>query len=210
MTDKEKVEALKKHLRITWKELAANLGLNSAQTFTDIRNGRHGISTNVANQIFEKYPKISRNWVLFGEGPMLEENAASEGDIPVYEAFGNAISLNNKISTINAGSLFVGATLAVRIFSDSMTEYPAGAIVVCKSLAEEAILIPGTNYLFETENGAFLKRMQNSDIPGNIALYSTNEATYPNGKLINEPFDLPKAAIKKVYEVMGYIMVYKA
>ena len=73
MTDGEKLVEVQKMTGLTWKELAAKIGIASAQTFTDIRNGRHGISMKLANRIIEAFPDIRQEWLMFESGPMTRD-----------------------------------------------------------------------------------------------------------------------------------------
>lgn len=71
MTDSERIEELVKYSGLNIKRLAEEIGLKTVQTLYDIRNGKHGISKDVANKIKGKYLNINFNWLLTGEGEML-------------------------------------------------------------------------------------------------------------------------------------------
>lgn len=70
MTDSERIEALVKHSGLNIKRLAEEIGLKTVQTLYDIKNGKHGISKDVANKIKGKYLNINTQWLLTGEGDM--------------------------------------------------------------------------------------------------------------------------------------------
>lgn len=204
MTDGEKLQAIQQMTGLSWKELASKIGIASAQTFTDIRSGRHGISLKLANKIIEVYPEIRREWLMFESGPMKQEEIS--GMVALYgstEDFGaNTIGGND---TINVGSCFPKAEIAVRNTSDSMTEYPVGCILVMKRVMDMNLLMPGNNYLIETNEFVTVKRLQKGKDEAHIALYSSNGATYPDGKLIYEPFEIPMDSVKRMFYILGYI-----
>ncbi len=205
MTDGEKLVEVQKMTGLTWKELAAKIGIASAQTFTDIRNGRHGISMKLANRIIEAFPDIRQEWLMFESGPMTREEAA--GVIAMYESAEElSAAKDGKCGeAINVGSCFPKAEVAMRNTSDSMTEYPIGCILVLKRVVDTQLLIPGNNYLVETNEFCIVKRVQKGVDNAHIALYSSNVATYPDGKLIYEPFEIPVDSVRRIFSVIGYI-----
>lgn len=207
MTDGEKIEEIQRHLNLTWKEMARKVGLASAQTFTDIRSGKHGISMKLGNRIVEAFPDIRREWVMFGQGAMLKQN--EERGIKFYDTAssdGNAIFDENRFAgTIDVGSCFPNAEIAVRNNSDSMTEYPIGCIIVLRRVCDVNLLIPGSNYLVETDEFSVVKRYQKGKDDAHIALYSSNTAKYPDGRLVYEPFEIPMDSVKRIFSILGYI-----
>ncbi len=207
MTDGEKLEEIQQYSGLTWKELAQRVGLASAQTFTDIRNKKHGISMKLANRIVEAYPDIRREWLMFGMGAMLKPK--EEKGINLYDASsangGEAISEGRMVGRIDVGSCFPHAEIAVRNNSDSMTEYPVGCILVLKRVCDFDLMIPGANYLVETKEFSVVKRYQKGKDDAHIALYSSNPSAYPDGRLVYEPFEIPMDSVKRVFSVIGYI-----
>lgn len=206
MTDGEKLEDVQRHLNMTWKEMAQKVGLASAQTFTDIRSGRHGISMKLANRITEAWPEIRREWLMFGQGAMLRQT--DERGIKLYDnaaSEGVALDDNRIVDSIDVGSCFPNAEIAVRNNSDSMTEYPVGCILVLKRVCDVNLLMPGSNYLVETDEFSAVKRYQKGSDNAHIALYSSNNATYPDGRLVYEPFEIPMDSVKRIFTILGYI-----
>lgn len=71
MTDFQRLEKLIKILDIpTFKDLAVKLNV-SPQTFYDIKQGKHGISKKLAEQINKCFPEIPVSWLLTGEGDLI-------------------------------------------------------------------------------------------------------------------------------------------
>ncbi len=74
MVDSERIIKLKNFLGISYKRIAEETGLNTYQTLYDIKNGKHGISKEVADKISVRYLNINKVWLLTGEGEMLNQN----------------------------------------------------------------------------------------------------------------------------------------
>lgn len=82
-TDKDRLEAVLKHLGLNARELSQQIGLKSPQTFYDIQKGKHGISKGLAASIQAKYLNISSDWLLTGNGEMLIESKINANNIGV-------------------------------------------------------------------------------------------------------------------------------
>ena len=63
------------YLGITVNQLSESIGKNRSQWAYDVLNPEKkvGISKNIAELISQKYPQISKSWLLTGEGDMLKE-----------------------------------------------------------------------------------------------------------------------------------------
>lgn len=93
MTDSERIEELVKFSGLNIKRLAEEVGLKTVQTLYDIRNGKHGISKEVANKIKGKYLNINLNWLLTGEGEMIAGTVTQNNE--------NGDNINGHSVTIN-------------------------------------------------------------------------------------------------------------
>ncbi len=203
MTDGEKLIAIQQMTGLTWKDLAAKVGIASAQTFTDIRGGRHGISLKLANKIIEVFPDIRKEWLMFESGPMTHKEA--DGMIAMFNSAEDLTASKSSPDYINVGSFFPKAEVAIRNTSDSMVEYPIGCILVMKRVMDMKLLMPGNNYLIETNEFATVKSLQKGKDDAHIALYSSNCTTYPDGKLIYQPFEIPLDSVNRMFYILGYI-----
>ncbi len=203
MTDGERIDALQQKTGLSWKDLASKVGIASAQTFTDIRNGRHGISAKLANKITEAFPDIRKEWLLFESGTMTHSEMA--GMISLYDSAKDMNMERKSPDKINVGSLFPKAEIAIRNASDSMVEYPLGCVLVLKRVNDESLLMPGSDYLVETDEFAVVRRVQKGKDDAHIALYSSNTSTYPDGKMVYEPFEIPMDSVKRIFSILGYI-----
>ena len=95
MTDSERINKLVEYSGLSIKKLAEEIGLKTVQTLYDIRNGKHGISKDVANKIKGRYLNINLTWLLTGEGEMLIENSTQ---INNTGEFSNTGDINNTIN----------------------------------------------------------------------------------------------------------------
>lgn len=94
MTDSERINELVKYSGLSIKRLAEEIGLKTFQTLYDIKNGKHGISKDVANKIKGRYLNINLSWLLTGEGEMLSgvvQNNQNGDNIQ-----GNSITINKR------------------------------------------------------------------------------------------------------------------
>ncbi len=136
--------------------------------------------------------------------------------IPFYDAettggFEGAVSSSSEpvrlVDYINAIDWFDGRkTAAIRPVGDSMTEYPNGCILAVKEVRNRALLVPGRNYVIETDEYRITKRVQRGSSRDTIALYSTNRETYADGRLIHEPFEVSLEDVRRIFSVLGYIV----
>lgn len=105
---------------------------------------------------------------------------------------------------IDAGDWFPGATAALYHYGDSMIEYPAGSILVVKRVEDPRLLLYGHNYVIETSEFRVTKQLQEDG--DDFLLYSTNSATYPDGRLIHSPIRIPKDSVTHFDLVIGCVI----
>ncbi len=235
MTKERVIEIMNEVLAYSGLDRAAfssNIGEGSPQWIADILNPRKkvGISKAKATKICSAYPQISISYLLTGEGEMLngdpdsvedliedpDEAPPSKKMIPFYDAettggYNGLVSSSLESATltgyIHAGDWFDGReTAAIRHVGDSMTEYPDGCILAVRQVNNFRLLIPGRNYVVETEEYRVTKRVQLGKSPDYIMLYSSNQECYPDGRLIHEPFPVDLADIRRIFSILGYIV----
>ena len=179
-------------------------------------------------QKIEANSDLNLTWLFTGEGEMLTQEKAhdeiSVDDkpkaasrlIPLYDAettggFGGLVSSSNAdvslMGYVQAGSWFDGReTAAIRHTGNSMVEYPDGCVLAVREVTDRHLLVPGRNYVIETSEYRITKRVQKGSSPDTIALYSTNQEKYENGRLVHEPFEVDIADIRRIFSVLGYIV----
>ena len=177
--------------------------------------------------IVSAFPQLNETWLLTGEGNMLRQSKNDEIEIPeeegkqtqlipFYDAestggYHGLVSSSNTEAEltgyIQAGGWFGGKeTAAIRHVGDSMIEYPNGCILAVREVTERRLLVPGRNYVIETDEYRVTKRVQRGSSPNTIALYSSNEEKYEDGRLIHEPFEVEFEDIRRIFSVLGYIV----
>lgn len=171
---------------------------------------------------------LNINWLLTGEGEMtIDTDKNSERRIvgspkeagrliPFYDAettggYEGRVSSSTEEATlkgyIQAGGWFNGReTAAIRHVGDSMIEYPNGCVLAVREVTERRLLVPGQNYVIETMEYRITKRVQRGSSPNTIALYSTNQEKYEDGRLIYEPFEISLEDVRRIFSVLGYIV----
>lgn len=171
---------------------------------------------------------LNINWLLTGEGEMtIDTDKNSERRIvgspkeagrliPFYDAettggYEGRVSSSTEEATlkgyIQAGGWFNGReTAAIRHVGDSMIEYPNGCVLAVREVTERRLLVPGQNYVIETTEYRITKRVQRGSSPNTIALYSTNQEKYEDGRLIYEPFEISLEDVRRIFSVLGYIV----
>lgn len=211
---------------ITQVEIATKLNVSKAYV-NSLFTGRRPFGKKQA-EIWESTFGISRSWLLTGEGEMLvdvddtvnvslaQEDTATRRSIPVYDAettggFNGYVSSSmedsKQIGEIDPGAWFdYRETAAIRHNGDSMVEYPNGCYLAVREVKEFRLLVPGRNYVIETEEYRVTKRIQKGSSPNTLALYSSNQEKYEDGRLIHEPFEVNIEDIRRIYSILGYVM----
>lgn len=87
LTDAQRIKEVLKHLRLTKNGLGVSLGDKNGMRLTHVETGRNKISAQLASDITSKYPNISYDWLLNGEGEMFikkEDNAVVNEPYEIY------------------------------------------------------------------------------------------------------------------------------
>ena len=134
--------------------------------------------------------------------------------IPLYNDDSTIGGVNDQVANvddsarptewIDAGDWFPTATSAIHHYGDSMTEYPSGCILALKRVNDSRLLLNGENYVIETDEFRITKRIL--DDGEDIIAYSTNQETYPDGRLVHAPIRIPKDAIRHLDLVLGCVI----
>lgn len=214
---KSAIGSIKVAFKLTQAEVADRLGVKSTY-LSDMINGRVPFSDNMKEKIYEvfSYNVDTGDSVLRGKQMYYGGEDDSSKLIPFYDDV-SSIGGNNNMAAIvdgvsqpteyiDAGDWFKDATAAIRHYGDSMVEYPPGCILALKEVIDRDLIIPGRDYCIETSEYRVTKRVQKGSDRDHWTVYSTNPATYADGRLIHEPFDIPIRAIRRIYLVLGYVV----
>lgn len=219
-----KLKTVRTKLNLTQEEFAEKLGVKQSQ-YSLIEKNKAGLPLPKLNILFTDYG-ISAEW-FFSEDLNSEyiniyskhvfdssqEDKPSKRMIPLYDDMASPggktydSQMKQSIPTewIDTGDWFQEATAAIRYYGEDMVEYQSGCILAVKEVADKRIIFWGKNYVIETPNGRLTRRLQ-SGRDGFLKAYSSNIATYPDGRQVFEPIEIPMDAILRLFLVLGYVV----
>lgn len=204
VTAAERIEFIRSQADMNWSDLARFLGLTTQQTFSDIRKGKHGISTKLANRIAEKFPNLRREWIMFGVEPIYVQGASSlAGDI-AYTPAGYLPVLNSKDS-VGLANIFPKAEAMMRNEYHGMQEYSIGMLLAVRPIQDISNLLYGSDYLIETADFTLLRKVQSGSTPDTYTLCATSTEAYPDGRQLYEPIEIAKDKILRAYAICGSV-----
>ncbi len=206
-----------KRLGLTQKQLADELG-TSQSAISAISNGSRPMTEGFVCRVESVYG-INASWLLTGNGMMFKDgndNTEQNKRTPVFDAetTGGSSGLvssssegANVVGYVNSGSWFENKeTAVIRHVGDSMVEYPDGCWLAVQKVLNPRLLVPGRNYVVETDEFRVTKRLQRGSEPNSIKLYSTNQEKYEDGQLIHEPFEVDLSDVRRIFSVLGYVV----
>lgn len=212
MTDKDKIIALHHYTGMSLKRIAEECNIGTPQTLYDIKNGKHGISREVAAKIRHRFPRISLTWLLAGIGDMLDSddglshlsgNTATRVPLLPVSAFAGPIKAftSDGVRLRECETVYsptMGAELAMTVSGDSME--PAlqdGTVIFIKKINDEAFIPWGHTMVLDTENGAFIKDIFPGDTP-DLVLARSKNGRYPD-------MIIPRDSIFGIYRVLNAV-----
>lgn len=209
-----RIEQIADYYGLTLRGLSVKLGLPSPQIFYDMKSGKiKNLSGKIIKAIQENLPEVNILWVMMGVESMLT-NSTQKNKIPLYDDVATIGGNNDQVANvddsarptewIDAGDWFPTATSAIHHYGDSMNEYPSGCILALKRVNDSRLLLNGENYVIETDEFRITKRIL--DDGDDIIAYSTNQETYPDGRLVHAPIRIPKDAIRHLDLVLGCVI----
>lgn len=174
----------------------------------------------VLNKVLDNCLDINPEWLLTGNGEMLKTaqtyTESPKNVIPLYDDIATMGGTRSIADTqevpegteyIDAGDWFKDVTAAIRHYGSSMQEYPNGCILALRKITDIRGIVWGRNYVIETTDIRVTKRMQTcTDDDNCIMAYSTNTETYPDGRLVHEPFKIYKSDIRHIFLVIGRVV----
>ena len=187
MSVKQRIQAFIEYKGITVKKF---------EELCDLSNGyvssmRKGFGTDKLNNVLKIFPDLNREWLLYGEGEMLnsakpnEQFAVSKTEtattVPLIPISAQGGSLNEFVVSIKGSeceriiSPINGADFAIQVSGDSMApEYPNGSRVFIKKINERAFIEWGKTYVLDTCNGTVIKTLVPSEKPECVKCISIN------------------------------------
>lgn len=216
-TMKQRLISLLKAKHMTQTEFARHLGV----TPTYIGAMRKGMPKERLKVVFDMFPDVNRDWLLYGEGEMFlpdDENTPdlSKGYVvpmlPV-EAFAGNLQLWSQGVQLKDCEKVVspvpGVDFGIRVSGNSMEpEFQNGSVLFIKRINEKAFIPWGNPMVIDTENGVVVKVVYPVNEEGArpdrdcrfIEARSYNPA-YP-------PFLIPTESIYGLYRIITGIRQY--
>lgn len=206
------------HKRISQVEFTKSIDVSP----TYIGAMRKGISSSKLQRIMSLYPDLNRDWLLYGEGEMLNDVSSSpDGSahsaystllLPVAAFAGNLQMWSEGVAENNCQRIIspvCGADFAIPVKGDSMEpRFHDGSVILIKKINEKAFIPWGNPMVIDTENGVLIKNVfpfldkEGKEVDDFIVAKSINP-NYP-------PITIPTSSIYGIYRVMGSINVYSS
>ena len=213
MTNWQRLEQVVKWSGMSTNRFAISIGLKRSENLYQIKRGNFGISKELARLISQKYPMISRLWLLTGEGQMLEGKASADSVLDTIKALDGAVPFYNidalQVIKEDAEKLkpnnylvipaLKNCDFAAQCSGNSMApEMPAGATLIFKEVNLNNIL-PGEAYLVVTKDYTTIKYIRTvEDKPSKLQLVPKNTADY-------DTIIIESSKILKLFIVKGIV-----
>ncbi|MDE6793962.1 MAG: hypothetical protein K2J63_01495 [Muribaculaceae bacterium] len=207
-TVKERLLQFLKAERISKAEFARKLGMSEAYVSTM----RKSLPEARVAKLIELYPKLNRDWLLYGEGEMYlpaddknrDEQKCSGHFVPLLpvEAYAGSLQAYSRgIDPRECELLPIsieGADLAIPISGDSMEPVIHNGVIAILARINERAFIPwGNPLVIDTENGVYLKVVRPSEKGDDYIEACSYNSQYP-------PFHIPTESIFGIYRIISY------
>ncbi|MDE5808273.1 MAG: hypothetical protein K2H76_09155 [Muribaculaceae bacterium] len=210
-TVKSRLLHLLKEKRISQTEFARLMGVSP----TYIGAMRKSISDLRLKKLLEVFPDLNRDWILFGEGEMLNETEEKEDLAEGYlvplipvRAFAGNLQLWAQSVMLSECEMVVspvkGVDFAIRIAGNSMEpEFQNGTMLFIKRINERAFIPWGNPMVIDTENGVLVKAVypSNQDSGDEYIEARSYNPNYP-------PFKIPVECIYSLYRIITAVKQY--
>lgn len=187
---------------------AMHIGLKRSENLYQIKKGNHGISKELARVITEKYPAISKSWLLTGEGSMLKDGSDIWGQpkkgVPFYNVDISAIKdLGEQpvkpVYYIDIPTFNDCKFAALSTSNAMIPDIPSGAIVLLKE-HDPAKILPGESYLITTKTFTGIRSIRSYvEDESKLRLVPKNSADY-------DEMIIDKNEIEVLYLIKGYVV----
>lgn len=167
MSNWSRLEEIVKWADMSVHSFAMRIGLNRSENLYQIKRGRNGISLDLANRIVRCFPEINLNWILTGEGYMLNSEPVcyetSNKGIPFFS--GELTEVITSFKELEPHSyiklpVISDCDLALTISGDSMSpEIDSGSILLLKEV-DAGYIDFGERYLVVTDKCIVVRDVQ--------------------------------------------------
>lgn len=199
----QRIESIIKWANMSTNYFARYIGLPRGENLYQIKRGNNGISRDVANRIVEKFPQISKLWVLTGEGQMFVSSELRGAQIPFYNiGVEQGVLLLDRL--VPAWNLVIpgvaSCDFAMRYDSREMgASLPAGTVVLLAKTEKERV-IPGAEYVIVTRKIVTLRLAYPEAGNKTWRLVAGDELNF--GDIV-----LKDSEVEAVYKVVGKLII---
>ena len=203
-TSWQRLDSVIRWANMTTNHFGRHIGLTRSEPLYQIKSGIHGISQALAARIVEKFPEISKGWLLTGEGDMFGRVVLDRA-IPFYEGdiFGGIDKLlANEPRCQMDIPLIEECDFAYRTTDEAMSpEVMVGTMVFLKKTDIEAI-ISGGLYVIVCANYVILRRVRVDDsVERRVLRLEVANPLYDNTAIAAEQ-------VLGIYRVVGNLKMY--
>ncbi len=216
-TMKQRLIQLLKVKHMTQTEFARHLGVSP----TYIGAMRKSMPKDRLKIVYDLFPDLNRDWLLYGEGEMLNTADESELDlskgyiVPMLpgEAYAGNLQLWSEGVQLRDCEKVVspvpGVDFGIRVSGNSMEpEFQNGSVLFIKKINENAFIPWGNPMVVDTENGVVVKLLYPA---GEMAVKPGCMCDYIEARSYNPaypPYLIPTESIYGLYRVVTNIRQY--
>lgn len=195
--------------KISNSEFARKMGLSPAY----VGAMRKSMPEEKVSRLLELYPRLNRDWLLYGEGEMYlpEPTDGSLPDdiadyivplLPVEAYAGNLQMWSDGVALADCEKVVApikGADFAIKVSGDSMEPFVfSGMTMLIKRINDRAFIPWGNPMVIDTENGVLVKVVQPSAEGNSYIEAQSYNPKYP-------PIQIPKESVFGLYRVLATI-----
>lgn len=189
---------------IEWAELsthafAMKIGMKRSKNLYRIMRNKENVSIKLSSLILERYPQISRNWLIYGEGDMIKEKEDEfdgSSKMPVYHK-----TLNKPITYFKI-PILKDVSFAIFQSDTSMSPLiPDGSIIMLKEHGIDTIVY-GNPYYIKTEMFSVARILRKCDTSDNkVILEAVNNNHY-------DSIAIAQKSIIELYSICGVLTTF--
>lgn len=199
--------------RMSNSEFSRKMGLSPAY----VGAMRKSMPEEKVARLMELFPRLNRDWLLYGEGEMyLSAEAAREREallsgyevplLPVEAYAGNLQMWSQGVRPEDCDHILSpvkNVDFAIKVSGDSMEPFVySGTIAFIKRINDRAFIPWGNPMVIDTENGVLLKVVNPSDQGNEYIEAQSYNPKYP-------PISIPKASIYGIYRVLATVRTHE-
>ena len=198
-----RINAVIKWAGMTTNYFAHYIGLPCGENLYQIKRGNNGISRDVAERIVNKFPDISKAWLLTGDGNMFADESTLASQIPYYNldvesalGGGPLVSPDFRMFVPQVGECDFAMVYNGRAMGRVT---PLGTVVFLKKTDIDAI-IPGDEYVVVASKFTTLRKIRKSKEPSSVMLVAGDRKSF-------DDMSLELGDIKALYRVVGKLTI---